>query len=67
MNLDRSVLTFAGTMVLISVALGYFVSPAWLLLTAWVGIMLFQSGITGFCPMAYVFKRSGIKPGNAFK
>jgi hypothetical protein len=41
MNLDRSVLTFAGTMVLVSVALGHFVSPWWLLLTAWVGIMLF--------------------------
>jgi hypothetical protein len=67
MNLDRSVLTFAGTMVLVSVALGYFVSPWWLLLTAWVGIMLFQSGITGFCPMAFVFKILGIKPGNAFK
>jgi hypothetical protein len=67
MNRDRSILTFAGTMVLVSVALGYFVSPWWLLLTAWVGIMLFQSGITGFCPMAYVFKKLGIKPGNAFK
>lgn len=67
MNLDRSVLTFAGTMVLVSVALGHFVSPWWLLLTAWVGIMLFQSGITGFCPMAFVFKTLGIKPGNAFK
>jgi hypothetical protein len=67
MNLDRSVLTFAGTMVLVSVALGHFVSSWWLLLTAWVGIMLFQSGITGFCPMAFVFKILGIKPGNAFK
>jgi hypothetical protein len=54
-------------MVLVSVALGHFVSPWWLLLTAWVGIMLFQSGITGFCPMAFVFKILGIKPGNAFK
>jgi hypothetical protein len=67
MNLDRSVLTFAGTMVLVSLALGHFVSPWWLLLTAWVGIMLFQSGITGFCPMAFVFKIFGIKPGNAFR
>jgi hypothetical protein len=67
MNLDRTVLTFAGSMVLVSLALGYFVSPWWLLLTAWVGIMLFQSGITGFCPMAMVFKKLGVKPGSAFR
>jgi positive regulator of sigma E activity len=67
MNVDRAVLTFAGAMVLVSVALAYFLSPWFLLLTAWVGVMLFQSGITGFCPMAFVFKILGIKPGSAFR
>jgi hypothetical protein len=67
MNLDRSVLVFAGSMVLISLALSYFFSPYWLLLTVWVGIMLFQSGWTCFCPLALVFKKLGVKPGNAFR
>jgi hypothetical protein len=67
MNLDRSVFVFAGSMILISVALAYFFSPYWLLLTAWVGIMMFQSAFTGFCPIAKVFKKLGIKPGNAFR
>jgi hypothetical protein len=67
MNLDRSVLVFAGSMVLISLALSYFFSPYWLLLTVWVGIMLFQSGLTRFCPIALVFKKLGVKPGNAFR
>lgn len=67
MNIDRSVLVFAGSMVLISLALSQFFSHAWLLLTAWVGVMLFQSGITGFCPAASIFKKAGVKPGSAFK
>ena len=67
MNLDRSVFIFAGSMILISVALAYFFSPYWLLLTAWVGIMMFQSAFTGFCPMAIVFKKLGVKPGSAFR
>jgi hypothetical protein len=67
MNIDRFVLVFAGSMVLISLALSYFFSHYWLLLAVWVGIMLFQSGLTRFCPIALVFKKLGVKPGNAFR
>jgi len=67
MNLDKSVLVFAGSMILISLALSWLFSPAWLLLTAWVGVMLFQSGLTGFCPAALIFKKLGVKSGNAFR
>jgi hypothetical protein len=67
MNIDRSVFVFAGSLILISVTLAYFFSPYWLLLTAWVGIMMFQSAFTGFCPIAKVFKKLGVKPGCAFE
>ena len=66
MNLDRAVLAFAGFIVLLSVALGYVVSPYWLLLTAFAGVNLIQSAVTGFCPAAVVFRRLGLKCGVAF-
>ncbi len=61
MTVENGVRVFAGTMVLISVALVYFVSPWWLLLTAFVGIQLIQSAFTGFCPPAYVLRKLGFK------
>ena len=67
MNIDRAVLAFAGMMVLASVALVYFVSPWWLLLTAFVGLNLLQSSVTGFCPAALVFRKLGVASGCAFK
>ncbi|HET9049464.1 MAG TPA: DUF2892 domain-containing protein [Chiayiivirga sp.] len=67
MNLDRVMLAFAGTMVLLSAVLTYVVSPWWLLLTAFVGLNLLQSSVTGFCPAAKVFATLGFKPGCAFK
>ena len=67
MNIDRAVLAFAGMMVLASVALVYFVSPWWLLLTAFVGLNLLQSSVTGFCPAAMVFRKLGVAGGCAFK
>ncbi|MHA6644507.1 YgaP family membrane protein [Mesorhizobium sp. A623] len=67
MTLDRAVLMFAGCMVLASLALGFFVSPWWYLLTAFAGLNMFQASITGFCPAAMLFRRLGCKPGVAFK
>ena len=67
MTIDRAVLMFAGSMVLISVALGHYISPYWLLLTAFVGLNLIQSAITGFCPAALVFRKLGCQSGVAFK
>ena len=66
MTIDKAVLSFAGFMVLLSLALGWYVSPWWLLLTAFVGANLVQAGITGFCPAAMVLRRLGMKPGCAF-
>ena len=67
MNLDRAVLAFAGSVVLLSVLLVYFVSPWWLLLTAFAGANMIQASFTGFCPAAKVFKAIGCRAGEAFR
>lgn len=66
MTLDRSVLAFAGFMVLVSVALTAFVSAYFVWLTVFVGLNLIQSAFTGFCPAAMVLRALGVKPGPAF-
>ena len=67
MTIDSAVLRLAGTMVLISVVLVALVSPWWLLLTGFVGLNLLQSGFTGFCPAAIVFRRLGVPAGCALR
>lgn len=67
MTIDRAVMMFAGIMVLISLALGLYLSPWWYLLTAFVGLNLIQASLTGFCPAAMAFKKLGCPAGNAFK
>ena len=66
MNIDRVVMAFAGFVVLLSVALAHWVSPWWLLLTAFVGLNLLQASFTGFCPLALILKAMGFKSGCAF-
>lgn len=66
MNIDRIVLAFAGAVVLVSLALGYFVNPNWFFLTAFVGVNLLQSAFTGFCPLAIVLRKLGLRSGAAF-
>ena len=66
MNIDRAVLSFAGFVVLLGLALGWLVSPYWFLLTAFTGLNLVQASVTGFCPAAIVFKKLGIRSGCAF-
>lgn len=67
MTVDKAVLAFAGFLVLLSLALAYFVHPAWMLLAAFVGANMLQSAFTGFCPAARIFKSLGVKPGTAFE
>jgi hypothetical protein len=67
MTIDRAVLMFAGFVVLISLALGLYVSPYWFLLTAFVGLNLIQASMTGFCPAAMIFRKLGVRPGVAFR
>ena len=54
MTLEGAVRIMAGTMILLSLALYYFVSPYWLFLTAFVGLNLIQSALTRFCPAEIV-------------
>ncbi len=61
MTLERAVRVLAGTMVLISAALAYWVSPWWLILTAFIGLNLIQSAFTGFCPAEKILGKCGLK------
>ena len=51
MNIERYLRLIAGFFVMASVALGYWVHPDWFLFTAFVGLNLFQSAFTNWCPM----------------
>jgi hypothetical protein len=66
MNIDKAVFRFAGMVVLLSLALAHWVSPNWLWLTVFVGANLLQASFTGFCPLAIILGKLGIKPGAAF-
>ncbi len=61
MKIERSLRLIAGAFVLISLALGYWVSPYWYLFTAFVGLNLFQSGFTNWCPMMAFLRKLGMK------
>jgi DUF2892 family protein len=58
---ERLIRIFAGTFVLVSLALGVLVNLNWLWLAAFVGANLFQSGFTGFCPLEMILKRCGVR------
>lgn len=61
MSLERSIMAFAGFMVLLSLVLTALVHHNFVWLTAFVGANLFQSAFTGFCPAAMVLRKLGIK------
>jgi hypothetical protein len=68
MNTERIIRILAGSVVMLSLALGYhgspiFVSEWFLALTAFAGFNLFQSGFTGFCPPEKLLKKLGVKSG----
>jgi Protein of unknown function (DUF2892) len=65
MTIDRYIHLFAGTFILLSLALGLQASPLfessyWLLMTAFVGANLFQFGITKVCPLGWLLKQMGV-------
>ena len=60
MTIERALRAIAGFLVLLSLGLGYWVSPYWLLFTAFVGLNLFQSGFTNWCPMMTILRRLGL-------
>jgi len=66
MSIDKIVFAFAGIVIMGSLALSQLHSVNWLWLTAFVGANMFQAAFTGFCPLAFILKKTGAKPGQAF-
>ena len=60
MTIDRYLRLIAGFFVMLSVALGYWVNPAWFLFTAFVGLNLSQSAFTNWCPMMSILRKAGV-------
>ncbi len=65
MTVERYLRMIAGFFVLASLALGYWANPGWLLFTAFVGLNLFQSAFTNWCPMMTFLKKLGVPPASA--
>ncbi len=63
-KMDRWIRAIAGAVVLVSVALSYYVSPWWFLLTVYVGVNLLQSAFTNWCPMEDLLQKLGIARKN---
>ncbi len=61
MTVERGVRLLAGSMVLISLVLAEWVSHYWLLLALFVGLNLFQSALTTWCPAEYILRAIGLK------
>jgi len=60
MTIERTLRLIAGFFVLMSLALGHWVSEYWYLFTAFVGLNLFQSGFTNWCPMMSFLRKLGV-------
>lgn len=61
MNIERIIRAIAGFFVMLSVLLSHVHHPNWLFFTAFVGLNLFQSAFTGWCPMITILKKVGVK------
>ena len=63
MKIQSIIYLVAGTLVLTGLALGQWVDPRWLLLAAFVGLNLFQTAFTGFCPLERILLKFGVAQG----
>lgn len=63
MTIEKTLRLLAGFFILLSVTLSHYHSPYWLFFTAFVGLNLFQSGITDWCPMVWILQKLGFKRG----
>ncbi len=61
MTVEWALRLIAGGFILLSLALGHYVSPYWYFFTAFVGLNLFQSGLTNWCPMMFVLRKLGLR------
>lgn len=60
--MHRCLFLIAGTFILISVTLGYWVHTAWFLFTAFIGLNLVQSAFTNWCPMRTILRHVRVRP-----
>jgi hypothetical protein len=60
MTVERALRLIAGILILVSLALGHWVNPYWYLFTAFVGLNLFQSALTNWCPMMTFLRKCGM-------
>ena len=61
MTIDQYLRLIAGFFVMLSLALGHWVNPGWYWFTAFVGLNLFQSAFTNWCPMMYFLQKLGVR------
>jgi len=61
MMVERGLRLMAGSFILLSLALGHWVNSYWYLFTAFVGLNLFQSGISNWCPAMFILKKLGLR------
>jgi hypothetical protein len=61
MNIERALRLIAGVFILLSVLLGWLVSPWFYLFTAFVGLNLLQSAFTNWCPMIAILRKAGLR------
>ena len=62
MTVERYLRLIAGFFVMLSLTLGYLYSPYWYWFTAFVGLNLFQSAFTNWCPMMTILQKLGVRP-----
>ena len=61
MTVERGLRLMAGTFIVFSLALGHWVNSYWYLFTAFVGLNLFQSGLTNWCPAMFMLRKLGLR------
>jgi hypothetical protein len=61
MKVNAALRLVAGIMILLSLALTYFVHANWMYFTAFIAVNLIQSSFTNWCPMMTILKKSGLK------
>jgi len=59
--MEKALRGIAGTFLLLSLVLTYYVHPAWVLFTIFIALNLLQSAFTNWCPMMWILKKAGVK------
>lgn len=63
MSIQNQIRAFAGTFIIVSLLLAHYHSANWLWVTAFVGLNLFQSAFSGFCPLEMLLRKLEHRPG----